>query len=265
MNIFKQFAKSIYSPKEVALFRFQNIGKTIGYVFLLMFISSLLSGISLGVDFVRWASITNEKIVNELPNFKLENGILKSELETPIIQESQDFTFIFDTTGQVSKDDVFKYHNAIGLLKEEAVFISDTEKQQLPYSTLGDLSINKNTIVGFTNKLDSIVLVLLPVLFIFIYLFQTSLKFIGISILALIGTMLAKQTNRKLRYSNLWILSAYAVTIPTIFFSIINALKIFIPFAFLLYWITATIVLYLIIIEIPKSKTSAPTNEKLPE
>lgn len=267
MNVFKQFGKSIYSPKDVALFRFQGIGKTIGYVFLLMFISTLITSISLGMDFLNWASITNTKIINNLPNFELKNGTLASELNSPIIQEDIEsgFTFIFDTTGEVSADDVMKYPNAIGLLKKEAVFVNGPEdSQRLPYSSFGDLTLNKDTIVGFTDNLDSIVLVILPILFLFIYLFQSSLKFIGISFLALIGIVVAKQRNRKLRYQNLWILSAYAVTIPTLFFAITDALKITIPFAFLLYWVTATIVLYLIINEIPKAKTTI-NEDQLPE
>lgn len=266
MNIFKQLGKSIYSPKDVALFRFQGIGKTIGYVFLLMFISTLITSISLGMDFLNWASITNTKIINDLPSFELKNGILTSELNSPMIEEDIEsgFTFIFDTTGEVSANDVSKYPNAVGLLKKEAVFVSGSESQRMPYSSFGDLTLTKDTIVGFTDKLDSIVLVILPILFVFIYLFQSSLKFIGISFLALIGIMVAKQMDRKLRYQNLWILSAYAVTIPTLFFAITDALKITIPFAFLLYWTTATIVLYLIIKEIPKAK--APSNEEqLPE
>lgn len=262
MNIFQQFLKSIYSPKDVALFRFQGIGKSIGYVFLLMLISTVITGISIGNDMLKWVSLTHEKIINELPDFELKNGKLSSNLDSPIIEESDGFTFIFDPTGKVTLDDVTTHRNAIGLLQKEAVIVNESEKQQLPYSTFGDITLNKNKIVSFTKQLNSIIYVILPFLFLFIYLFQTSFKFIGISVLAAIGLFLAKQFNRKLRYNSLWILSAYAVTIPTLFFAITDALKIFIPFAFLLYWVTATIVLYLIIVEIPKAKT--PMNREQP-
>lgn len=255
MNIFKQFAKSMYSPKDVALFRFQGIGKTIGYVFLLMLISSLILGISIGNDLFKWATITSEKIATEIPDFKLANGTLTSEIETPIVNESPEFTFIFDTTGQLTASDVKKYKNAFGLLEKEVVLISESQPQQIPYSSLGNLSITKKDVLRFTNSMDTIVLVLVPIILIFLYLFTTFLKFIGISFLALIGIILSKQTERKLQYRQLWMLSAYAVTIPTIFFAIIDALKIYIPYSFLLYWITATIVLYLIIKEIPKPKS----------
>lgn len=39
MNIFKQLFKSLYSPKDIAFYRFQGIGKTILYVFFLTLLS----------------------------------------------------------------------------------------------------------------------------------------------------------------------------------------------------------------------------------
>lgn len=254
MNIFKQFIKSFYSTKEVSAYRFQGIGKTIAYVFLLMFVSTLITGISLSLDFMKWASITEEKLLNEIPDFQLENGILTSELDSPIINENAEFTFIFDSTGKVTMADLSNYNNAFALLKKEAVFISNSDIQPLSYSAFGNLSLTKEDILKFVDSLDSIILTLLPVLFLIMYLFNTFLKFVGISFLALIGLFISKQVKRKVQYRHLWILSSYGVTIPTIFFSIVNALKIYIPFSFLLYWITAIIVLYLIIVEIPKSK-----------
>ncbi|WP_046173845.1 DUF1189 family protein [Domibacillus indicus] len=35
MSLFKQFSKSLYSPKHIAAFRFQSIGKIIAYLFFL--------------------------------------------------------------------------------------------------------------------------------------------------------------------------------------------------------------------------------------
>ncbi|MEH7657359.1 DUF1189 family protein, partial [Bacillus velezensis] len=41
MSIFTQLAKSVYSPKDMALFRFQKIGKTILYIMLLCLITTI--------------------------------------------------------------------------------------------------------------------------------------------------------------------------------------------------------------------------------
>ncbi len=266
MNVFKQFYKSLYSPKDMALFRFQGIGKTIGYVFLLMFICSSITAVSIGNDLRKFSAMAIDKIATDLPEFTLNNSELTSELDSPLITENYGFTFIFDTTGELTAEDVFTYTNAIGLLKNEAVFVSETERQRLPYSTFGNLTINKEMLIKSTEQFKTIILILLPIAFIFMYLLQTSFKLIGISFLALIGLIIANQLKRSLPYSAFWILSAYAVTIPTLFFAITDALKIHIPFAIFLYWMTASIVLYLIIVEIPKSKQSQHNDDpKLPE
>ncbi|MGQ0517969.1 DUF1189 family protein, partial [Bacillus sp. D-CC] len=41
MSIFTQLVKSVYSPKDMALFRFQKIGKTILYIMLLCLITTI--------------------------------------------------------------------------------------------------------------------------------------------------------------------------------------------------------------------------------
>ncbi|WP_050180868.1 DUF1189 family protein [Domibacillus robiginosus] len=41
MSLLKRFSKSLYSPKYIAAFRFESIGKTITYVFFLSFIMGL--------------------------------------------------------------------------------------------------------------------------------------------------------------------------------------------------------------------------------
>ncbi|MEM1502182.1 DUF1189 family protein [Domibacillus sp. 8LH] len=41
MSLFKRFSKSLYSPKYIASFRFESIGKTITYIFFLSFIMFL--------------------------------------------------------------------------------------------------------------------------------------------------------------------------------------------------------------------------------
>ncbi|WP_174881655.1 DUF1189 family protein, partial [Metabacillus niabensis] len=40
MNIFKQLFTSIYSPRTISTFRFQGIGKTILFVFILTLVST---------------------------------------------------------------------------------------------------------------------------------------------------------------------------------------------------------------------------------
>ncbi len=258
MNVFKQFYMSFASPKTMAAFRFQGIGKTILYVFVMMLISMIPAFISISISINAWLDETTVLMSEELPPFEIVNGELTSQADKPIIREEQDFTFVFDSTGKLRSNDINQYDNALALLKHQAVYKMGTETQSLPYEGLSGMEMSKERLLSFLQESDDLLYILLPILFVIMYIFQTGFKFIGITVLALIGIMIAKSLARKLTFKHLWVMSAYAVTIPTIFFALVNAIGIMIPFSFLLYWFTAIIILYLIVKEVPLPKSKRP-------
>ena len=87
-----------------------------------------------------------------------------------------------------------------------------------------------------------------------LYLFTTSLKFIGVSFLAAIGLVINELMKKNLQYKHTWTLSAYAVTCPTLLFAFLEAFSWQPPFAWFLYWVVAIGYLYLILSYIPKPK-----------
>ncbi|TKI95255.1 DUF1189 domain-containing protein, partial [Bacillus wiedmannii] len=58
----------------------------------------------------------------------------------------------------------------------------------------------------------------------------------------------------KLSYKQVWTLTAYSYTIPTIFFMIMDLFKIVVPGSTFIYIAVVLIVLYLTIKEVPKPK-----------
>ena len=84
------------------------------------------------------------------------------------------------------------------------------------------------------------------------YLFQLFITFVGVTLLAFIGSAMSGQ--RKLSYKQVWTLTAYSYTIPTIFFMIMDLFKIVVPGATFIYIAVVLIVLYLTIKEVPKPK-----------
>lgn len=90
------------------------------------------------------------------------------------------------------------------------------------------------------------------------YLFTTSLKFIGVSFLAVIGLGIITWMKKPLQYKHTWTLSAYAVTCPTIVLAMFESFSLYIPFSWLLYWIIAILYLFLILRYIPKPKKRNP-------
>ncbi|PGE95267.1 hypothetical protein COE80_09350 [Bacillus pseudomycoides] len=250
MSVFAQLVKSLYSPKDMALFRFQKIGKTILYIMLLCLIATIPKTFTFGNFTQDIVSTVHQSIEKDLPDFKIENGELHADVKEPIIKEDGNFVFVFDpnatdTTAYANKQGVF-------VLKDKVVSINNNQTQSQSYGDFGNGTFEKKDIKDIISAIDSIYPILMLVVGIVIYLFQLFISFLGVTILAFIGSAMGGQ--RKLSYKQVWTLTAYSYTIPTIFFMIMDLLKINVPWSFLLYTAIILIVLYLTIKEIPKPK-----------
>jgi hypothetical protein len=251
--MFKQLLKSFYSPRDIALFRFQGIGKTILFVFFLTLLSVIPSFVYLQIAITNGVSASLETIEEEFPNFTIENGQLHSNQKAPITINKDAFTILMDSTGAVQLIDLKDSDNLIGFLQNELVFIAGGQVQSYPYSMADELHLTKNDLVDLINTLGASLVIILPLFFLVIYLFTLGMKFIEVSILALIGFFLKNGPRRKLRYGQVWRMAAYSVTLPTIFFMIMDALKTTVPISFFIHWVVGIIVLFLAIKEIPQT------------
>lgn len=256
MNIFKQLWLSLYSPKDIAKFRFQGIGKTILYVFLLVFISTLPSFVYTTGNVKDGIHSFQDAIKSELPAFEISNGKLTTEATEPVIYTDNDFTIIVDGTGQLTSSKIqLEYQNALALLQSEFVILVDHNIQAQPYSLFDGFTITLDDIKGFSDQIEDLLTLLIVIVGIFTYIFAAGLKFIELSIFALFGTMFFNVYRKNLQYRHLWILSAYSMTLTTIFFAIMNAMQTTVIGGVLVNWGISLVILYLAIKEIPKPKT----------
>jgi len=251
MNIFVQLAKSLYSPADIARFRFQGIGKTILYVFVLTLISILPMSYHMATDFLAGMKSTSEMLESEIPEFTIENGQLQSPATKPVTIDKNGFTIIFDSTGQSEREDVERNANAIGFLKNEAVLVANSQAQYFDYAMFQDITLTNEDVLSFISTIQSLMPVIIPIAFIVLYLFASASKFIGVSVLAFIGLILKGTLGKNIRYRHTWILSAYAVTLSTIFFTIMESLQVFVPYGLSIHWFVSVTVLFLSIKEIP--------------
>ncbi|OIJ16110.1 hypothetical protein BKP35_03795 [Anaerobacillus arseniciselenatis] len=261
MNIFQQFIKSLYSPETIAKFRFQGIGKTILYVFLLMLITFSVAAFHLGSTVSTTVNQFQEVLENELPYFELNNSILTSDLDEPMHIQIDGDNFVFDTTGTLTAYDVEQqYRQAIALLETEAILITDGVSESFRYREFGNINLTKGQLEELTESIVSLLPLIISIIVLILYVVLTALKYIGIFVLSFIGLILKKNAGITIPYKQVWILSAYAVTLPTVFFAITDSLYIYIPFSFTLYWLVAIIMLFLIFREIPKPKDDDTMN-----
>lgn len=254
MNIFKQFYKSLYSPKDIAVFRFQGIGKTILYVFFLTLLSILPAIYYLSSATINGLDSFQNSIKNELPAFQISEGTLQSEEKAPIILKKDSLTIIFDSTGTANVKDLAKSKDTIAILQNEAVFIANGQSQSLPYSMFSDVTFTNEDLLSLLSSIDSSLVIIIPIMIIIIYILTAGLNFIQISILAVLGLILKKLLMRNIQYRHLWRIAAYSITLPTIFFTIMEGLKTTVPNGAIINWFVAYIVLYLAIKEVPLPK-----------
>jgi hypothetical protein len=254
LNIFKQLIVSLYSPKDISSFIKQGMGKTILYVLLLTLISLLPTFYLFNNAIINELEDLQETVKNDLPSFVIENGELISDETTPLTINKNDLTVIFDSTGTITSDDAKSSSNSIHLLKNEVVYTMAGQSQTIPYSLITDTTLTKEDLIELAVSMESLLPIVLPLTSVVIYLFSSISKCIGVSFLALFGLALKNIFRTELTYGQLWRLSAYSVTLPTIFFMIMEALKTYVPGGFLIYWLVATIMLILVIKEIPSSQ-----------
>jgi hypothetical protein len=254
MNIFTQFAKALYSPKDIAKFRFQGIGKTILYVFILTLLSiipttyQLVNGLSNAINAV------GDTLKEDIPSFTIENGQLSLDQTTPVIIEKNEFTIVLDSTGTIDAEDFNYEENVIGLLKNEYLFIFGGQAQSNSYAAFNGLKITEKELLAFIESTKGLKIIFLPVIFIVVYIFSSGIKFIEVSILALIGLLIKNLLNKNVPYRQSWRMAAYSITLPTVFFTLMAALDTRVPNGILINWFVSIIILTLAIKEIPSKK-----------
>ncbi|MEA1853113.1 DUF1189 domain-containing protein [Cytobacillus sp. FSL W7-1323] len=258
MNIFKQFISSIYSPKDIATFRQQGIGKTIGYVFFLTFLSIIPTIFFLSTSVFNGVQSMESTIMDDLPEFEIANGTLQANETAPITVENDGVTIIFDSNNIVKKDEILQTNDTIAILQDELVFISGNNQQSYSYSMLGDINIDKSTVIELIQTADSWLIILISIFAIVLYLFSVAMRLIEISIIALIGIMIVRIVQKTLPYRYMWRIAAYSITLSTVFFIIMDTLQTVVPNGALINWLISIIILMLAIKEIPHQKKEIP-------
>lgn len=154
LNIFKQLWVSLYSPKDIASFQNQGIGKTILFVFLLSLVAFLPSAFYFGTMVADGIDAMHETVSEDLPEFEIKNGTLTSESSEPFILNKNGYQIFVDGSGTLTPEDVgSKADEAIALLKSELVFVSGGNVQTSPYSLLEG---NNQDISIWLDSVDSV-------------------------------------------------------------------------------------------------------------
>lgn len=256
MNIFRQFIYSLCSPKIISIFRFQGIGKAILYVFLLSLIASFPSAFQFSENVIQGVlAVENATKMENYPSFTIDNGILSSTMKEPFFFEEDDFIFIVDSTASINRETLHKNSKFIAFLQNEVIITMNNRTDIIQYSIL-DIPFTHIDLAKLIVKASSSLPIILPFLLALLFFITSASKFIETTVLGFIGLLIKNAASIKLKYRHTWILAAYSMTIPTAFFIVMDAFQLIVPAGGLLYWTIASIVLFLVIKEIPSKKRS---------
>lgn len=259
MNIFKQFYRSLYSPKDIASFRFQGIGKTIIYLLLLTIIAAIpnLYYLSKGInEAIHTFSITMEE---EVPSFTISDNTLNAKnQDEPTIIEKPDLTIILDASGTYDHTKISTYGNTVALLKNEFVIVTAGQAQSFEYSSFGNITLTKEELIDFIQTMDSLAYVFIIILVVIYILFMLIYKVLQTIVLAMFGNFFSKIFGRALTYAQCWKITVYSTTIPVIFFTIMDCLQTIVPSGYLLNWFISLFLVCLAIKEVKPEKPLQP-------
>ncbi|WP_338789068.1 DUF1189 domain-containing protein [Metabacillus sp. FJAT-53654] len=258
MNVFKQLYTSIYSPKIISTFRFQGIGKTILFVFILSLISTIPTAFHFTSGLTEGLKGFDQTLRDDLPSFTIEDGQLSADTDKAIEIRKDNFIIILDDTGAFGVDEIENKQNAIGILQDRFVFAANGQAQSYEYNLL-NMTISKQDLIDISKQFNQLLPIFISILVVIVYLFSSFVKFIEVTVLAVFGLAFKNSLQRRLNFKQIWVISAYSTTLATIFFIIMDSLQVTVPNGFLLNWFVHLIVLYLVIKEVPPSKKPLKT------
>ncbi|MGM9924253.1 MAG: DUF1189 domain-containing protein [Bacillus sp. (in: firmicutes)] len=255
MNIFTQLVKSLYSPKDIAKYRFQGIGKTILYVFFLTFIMVLPLAIYFTMAFMTNVDEFNTALKSDIPKFEIKDGTLTSDTDAPQLIKKEDFTIQFDSTGTLNSTDLNTSSDVtVGLLKNKAVLLVNGQAQELEYSMVPGLSLTNESASEYIENAKASLYLIVALVILVMFLMTAALQFLEVTLLAYFGGLFASILGRRTNFGQQWRLAAYSFTLAVVFFTFMDFIQVPVIGDFYVKWFISLMMLYMAIKELPAPK-----------
>ncbi|PWA04816.1 hypothetical protein DCC39_18605 [Pueribacillus theae] len=113
---------------------------------------------------------------------------------------------------------------------------------------------DESQIIEMQETMSGMIPVFIFLSILFIYLAVAMLEFITVSLIAGLGLLFKKFLGRKLNYKQLWLMSAYSATLPSVLIGFSTLLPFSLPMPYLLYSVPSILILFLAIRKVPIPK-----------
>ncbi|MDE6016789.1 MAG: DUF1189 domain-containing protein [Acetatifactor sp.] len=208
-NIFMQFAYSFVPPKYGCLAKVKT-GSMIGFVTLFMLVITLISFVSLGLEYIVGGGV--ESALDELPDFELRDGYFSID-EDYLYDEDDMFVYLTGYDDEFTYEDVRElnelgYRKIILANRDKVSMLNNGEYQEYYFSQLGSgVEIDKDWII---NSLMPVMWVCLAVIFVIFFVFRTLWYFLCAAIYLLIAMLIALVFQKKLSAGDLFRAAVYS-------------------------------------------------------
>ncbi|PKR79002.1 hypothetical protein CEY16_04435 [Halalkalibacillus sediminis] len=243
INMFKRFYWSLLQFKKVSALRIEKVGKSIGFVFFLMMLLTFPYAINLTLDATQALSSIEKASETEDSTFTYNEE-----------EQSADEEIIFENDSLIIttvEDDFTSKKNILFLNHNQGMLKTPSNSYSFMYSSMFSEG-ETFTLDDLHSELANFIYVLLILSVVTFYLLSTTVKFVEVSLLSLGGLMGNKSMKRNLNYAQIWKLSAYAVTVPSIVVFIYDRFASQQMISGFLFWIGSFVILYFISSFVPK-------------
>jgi hypothetical protein len=251
MTVWKQFVISLVSPKKIADFIQVKKRLAIAFISFLLLIcllpSSIMVSVMMNGAYTQFQSFMKSE---KVPDFNLKNGILTSNQKKPIVSNFEGGVFVFDTSGSYTKEQAMEKKARVAVLKNELLLVNNGRTQVIEYKDYKDFSLSKSSLNRYIELFGNLKWVII-FLFLFVrFTFTFLLTLLIVSMLAMIGLGLNTSLQQQMGFGRVWVLSAFAITLPTVFDEMLKAIGVILPFSFVLYFFACCIVLFFVLREV---------------
>lgn len=240
------FAKLIASIKDFEMYPVLaklSTGKAVVYLLLLSLLVTAVVFIPPAYHTYRFYREATQGLEN-IPDFKIEKGRLNFDGNMPyyfINDPSVDVEVIIDTTGETTEQSLQHYDSAI-LFTETFVVIKNndgrttrTEYQFLP-------SFSRDSLI---KLIPWFLIIFFPVFFLISFVWMFLGKLVNALVVSLIAMLINSSLNARLKWEDLFKISIYAITLPTIISRLVRMLNLGVPgFGFMMFVMYYALVVY---------------------
>ncbi len=259
-RFFKRFKDSIINFDEYKTFLDEKTRVAIKYVLKIVLIFTIILAVALTYKIINEVNKIISEFQNQYPNFSFKDNVLVVEGNNKKIVNGDSagyFGIILDSEKEnVNEVEEFEdYQFIIAVLKDKIVIKNvDDSQTMMTYEDISqnyDLSsVSKDSIIQYLNGNSMMRLYVAITLTSFIYFYIAYLIqfLLDILLLSVIGYIVSKIVNIKLKYKSIFNLSVYSLTLSIILYLLYMVINLFTGFTIKYFQIAYNAIAYIYII-----------------